>query len=377
MLRRRSQILTAALQPDSRACTPRPGPTELAGRLGPPLDVRSLATACIEAIVAERMARESRKVSVIVPVRDGAADIAALLACLERQTLGRSDFEIIIGDDGSTDGGTTGIATEDGHIRVAHGPPSNSYAARNRAVAVSGAPVLAFCDADCRPEPEWLERGLAALAGTDIVAGRIRFTVSEPRTAWTLVDMDGSKDHEHQVRVGLAETANLFLRRELFDQVGGLDGSIPEYGDYEFVERCVAAGSSLSFGPDAVVWHPTRSSARSLLRALWKYNRGYAVHAARAGNLPDAVKLRSWVPLVQTVRSRRRWGRSLGPDRKWLRSNGVEPTLGQTIRALPIMYLVVPYLRSAAQLQGWLEGRRLRRAERQDIPPTDTGAAGR
>jgi glycosyltransferase involved in cell wall biosynthesis len=298
------------------------------------------------------------RVSVITPVRNGAADIAALLECLERQTLPREEFEIVIGDDGSTDGGTAGIETQDGHVRVAFGPPRNSYATRNMAVAASRGEVLAFCDADCRPEPDWLERGLAALGSADLVAGRFRFDVPAERTVWTLVDMDGSKDHEHQVRIGLAETANLFVRRELFDRLGGLDGSIAEYGDYEFAERAVAAGVRLAYAHDAVVWHPTRDSGRSLLRALWKYNRGYAVHAGRAGVVPDAVKLREWVPVVQTFRSRRRFGRSLGPDRAWLRANGVEPSRLETLRALPILYLVVPYLRSAAQFQGWLEGRR-------------------
>src|SRR5687768_7718339 len=134
------------------------------------------------------------RVSVIVPVRNGATDIAALLACLERQTLPRRAFEIVIGDDGSNDGGCDNVTTEDGHVRVAAGPPTNSYAARNRAVAASGAPVLAFCDADCRPEPAWLERGLEALEDMDLAAGRIRFDVPKERTSWTLVDMDGSKD---------------------------------------------------------------------------------------------------------------------------------------------------------------------------------------
>jgi glycosyltransferase involved in cell wall biosynthesis len=302
------------------------------------------------------------KVSIITPVRNGAADIQALIACLERQTLPRDDFELVIGDDGSTDGGTEGVATEDGHVRVAFGPPRNSYATRNMAVAASRARVLAFCDADCRPEPEWLERGLAALESADLVAGHFRYEVPTPRTAWTLIDMDGSKDHEHSVRVGLAETANLFCRREYFDRMGGLDGSIAEYGDYEFVERCVAAGASLVYAPDAVVWHPARVTAKSLLRALWKYNRGYAVHAGRAGVVPDDVKLRAWLPVVQTYRSRRRWGRSIGPDRRWLRANGVEPTRTEAVQALLILYVVVPYLRSAAQLAGWREGRRLRLA---------------
>jgi glycosyltransferase involved in cell wall biosynthesis len=304
----------------------------------------------------------ARRASVIVPVRNGADDLRELLACLERQTLPRSEFEIVIGDDGSTDGGTDGLTTEDGHVRVAFGPPTNSYATRNRAVQASGAPVLAFCDADCRPEPDWLAAGLAALETTDMVAGRICFSVSEPRTAWTLVDMDGSKDHERQVTLGLAETANLFIRRTLFDRVGGFEGDIAEYGDYNFAERCVAAGAELVYGADAVVWHPTRTSGRSLLRALWKYNRGYAVHAGRAGVTPEALKLRSLVPFVQTIRARRRADRSLGPDRRWLRANGVEPTLVETLLVLPILYVVIPYLRSAAQFDGWLEGRRLRRA---------------
>ncbi|MBE2320239.1 glycosyltransferase [Solirubrobacter sp. CPCC 204708] len=300
------------------------------------------------------------RVSVITPVRNGAKDIAELLACLEHQTLNRADFEIVIGDDGSTDGGTTGIETPDGHVRVAFGPPRNSYATRNMAVAASRGEVLAFCDADCRPEPDWLERGLAALEGTDLAAGRFRFTLPERITAWTLIDMDGSKDHEHSVRLGLAETANLFCLRATFDRLGGLDGSIKEYGDYEFSERAVAAGARLTYAGDAVVWHPTRDEGKPLLRALWKYNRGYAVHAGRAGTVADGIKLREWVPVVQTYRSRRRFGRSIGPDRRWMRDNDVHPSPVLTLQSLPILYIVVPYLRCAAQLAGWLEGRRMR-----------------
>jgi len=228
--------------------------------------------------------------------------------------------------------------------------------------------VLAFCDADCRPEPDWLERGVAALESTDIVGGRFRFTLPERVTAWTLIDMDGSKDHEHSVRIGLVETANMFIRRDLFDRLGGLDGTIKEYGDYEFSERAVAAGARLTYAADAVVWHPTRDEGRPLLRALWKYNRGYAVHAGRAGQLPDAVKLREWVPVVQTYRSRRRFGRSIGPDRRWMRDNDVHPSRLQTLASLPILYLVIPYLRSSAQLAGWSEGRKLRGSSAPVVP---------
>lgn len=312
--------------------------------------------------------RATCRVSVIVPVRDGARDLAELVDCLDRQTLARGDFEVVVGDDGSTDASAASFQTLDGHVRVVEGPPQNSYAARNGAVAASRGAILAFCDADCRPEPDWLAKGLAALASTDLAAGRIRFSVPEPRTVWTLVDMDGSKDHEHQVRVGVAETANLFLRRELFDAVGGFEADVPEYGDYDFVERCVATGASLSYAADATVWHPARTSGRALLRALWKYNHGYAMREGRAGRLPDGIRLRSWVPIVQTFRARRRWGRSVGPDRRWLRANDVEPTRTETVRALLIMYLLVPYLCSIAQAAGWLAGRKLRRLTAEPAP---------
>jgi len=304
------------------------------------------------------------RVSVIVPVRNGAADLRALLPLLAKQTVPPGEFEVVIGDDGSTDGCCDRLAEDFGPwVRIAPGPPRNSYAARNRAVRASAGQVLAFCDADCRPEPDWLEKGLAALEETDMVAGRIKFLVPRERTVWTLLDMDGSKDHKLEVTQGVAETANLFVRRELYDRIGGFQDVVPEYGDFDFVERCVAAGAELRYADDVVVWHPTRNRARPYLRALWIYNRGYAEREGRAGRLPQGLRLREWVPLVQPLRARIRWGRSLGPDRRWLGENGISPTPMENLKALPIMYVVVPYLRGVAQLQGWRDGRRLGPAE--------------
>jgi glycosyltransferase involved in cell wall biosynthesis len=299
-------------------------------------------------------------VSVIVPARNAGDDLEELVAALSEQTVGLPHLELVIGDDGSTDGSTDDLTAAGGWIRIVRGPPQNSYAARNRAVDASRGPVLAFCDADCLPERDWLERGLHALGSADLVAGRIRFEVPVHRTIWTLLDMDAFKDHELQVRQGTAETANLFVRRELFDRMGGFDETLPEHGDFDFSLRCVAAGYRLAFGRDTLVRHPTRNSARPFLRAAWIYNRWYAVRESRARRLPEGLKLRSWVPFVQPIRARRRWGRSLGPDRQWLAQQDVVPTTGETLLALPLMYVLMPYLGGVAQLKGWWEGRQLR-----------------
>jgi len=315
------------------------------------------------------------RVSVIVPVRDGLPYLKTLVDALAAQTVATSEFELVLADDGSSDGTAEWLASLNASwVRVAPGPPRNSYAARNRAVRASRAPVLAFCDVDCVPEPDWLARGLAALEVSDVLAGRIKFTLPERRTVWTLLDMDSSKDHEREVRNATAETANLVLRRALFDEIGGFEEIVPEFGDFDFVQRAVAHGASLAYVPDMVVWHPTRDNARPFLRSQWIYSRGYGVREGRAGRFPNDLRWKHLVPVVPVMRTRRWWGRTYGPDRHWLGENGVFPTRRETLVALPLLYLVLPYLRSTAQLVGWLDGRRHREPPG-EVPRADSTSA--
>ena len=292
-------------------------------------------------------------ISVIVPVRNGGDDVRALLRALDRQTLEPGRFEVIIGDDGSTDGSLDGLSLEHARLTVSPGPPQNSYAARNRAVRASAGTVLAFCDGDCVPAPDWLERGVRELERCDVVAGLIRHRLPEHLSVWSLVDMDQFLDQERSVRAGVAVTANLFLRRELFDRVGGFDDSIPEHGDHDFVARCVASGADLRFAEEVEVGHPTRDRARVFLRKFWIMNRWYGVRARRRGERPDALSPRAWVPVVRTWRGRRWYGRSLGLDSHRLNVSGAHPGTTQRLLAVPIIYLLLPYLAVAAQLRGW------------------------
>jgi GT2 family glycosyltransferase len=303
--------------------------------------------------------------SVIVPVRNGRHHLELLLAALERQTLPRERFEVLIGDDGSTDG-TDDLETEDGWVRVLKGPPRSSYAARNRAAGAAQAPILAFCDADCQPEPDWLEAGIATVENAEpetLAAGRVRFLVPDRPTVWTLVDMDTTKDHRREVEVGNAETANLFVRREFFERLNGFDDSIPEHGDFDFALRAVAADARLSYAPEAVVWHPTRDTAKPFLRMVWIMHRWYAAREVRDGRRPLGLKLRWWVPPMH-ARWRTHSGRSLGLDRWWLGENGVTPRLRDDLRAVPIMYVLMPLIAGVAQMRGWWDGRQLRAATR-------------
>jgi glycosyltransferase involved in cell wall biosynthesis len=302
------------------------------------------------------MGQQELLASVVVPVRGEADEILGLLSALSAQTLESNRFEVLIADDGSPDRSIAALAGTDARVRITTGPPRNSYAARNRGASLAKAPVIAFCDADCLPEPSWLENGLAALGSADVAAGLVQFVIPSQRSIWTLLDVDTFLDQERAVKNGTAATANLFVRRELFERVGGFDDSVPNTSDYDFVARCVSAGATLNFEPGAVVRHPTRDSARSFIRKTWAVNRRYAERERRAGRRPNALKLREWVPVIQPLRSRRRFGRSLRLDRRRLSAHGVRPTVLEEARALPLIYLGLPYISHTAQLVGWWSG---------------------
>ena len=112
-------------------------------------------------------------------------------------------MELVVGDDGSTDDPGR-LATQTTGWRVIPGPPTNSYAARTcrRLLSRRCAGILRR---RLLPEPDWLERGLEALEDADQVAGRIRFDVPEHYTVWTLIDMEWAKNHEAEVKQGVAD----------------------------------------------------------------------------------------------------------------------------------------------------------------------------
>jgi glycosyltransferase involved in cell wall biosynthesis len=301
-------------------------------------------------------------VSVIVPVRDDTPGLRELIRHLEAQTLPRAQFEVVVGDDGS-EPRTLEPLIEYGHwVRVESGPPKTSYAARNRAVRAARGDVLAFCDSDCLPEPTWLEEGLLALQQADLVAGEIIFVAPSRPTVWSLLTIDMFLDQERNVLLARGVTANLFIRRTVFEQVGGFDESFPSGGDYDFVKRAVEEGAELAYAPAAVVRHPTINDSRTFLRKVWTTNRWSAARRARAGAQPDPLNLLTFVPILGTALARRN---ALRPawklQRQRLRSAGLLPRLQHELRALPVLYFIVAYVAGFGRVRGWLQGRRLAR----------------
>ena len=208
-------------------------------------------------------------VSVVVPARDAAPTLDRALRALEAQELDRA-FEVIVVDDGSRDG-TAEIARRHPELvrLVRHEDSQGPGAARNRGVQEARGLVLAFTDADCFPTREWLVRGLEALAEADLVQGRVE---PDPTARRTPFDRTLSVDSDR----GVYQTANLFVRRETFDAVGGFRDWVLEQRpdrrwsqdtrraramrtpigeDTDFAWRARRLSAVVAFSSEAVVYH--------------------------------------------------------------------------------------------------------------------------
>ncbi|MFL6238322.1 MAG: glycosyltransferase family 2 protein [Actinomycetes bacterium] len=199
------------------------------------------------------------EISVVVPVRDGAGSIGRCLDALALQV--NASFEVIVVDNGSTDETASLARQHPLRPRVVTEPQPGSYAARNAGVRAATAPVLAFTDVDCSPQPRWLSAGLATLqaSGADLVGGAITMSRTDRPTLWEHYDRAVYLRQEDVVaHGGWAVTANLLVRRQVFDAVGAFDASLLSGGDREFCLRAGRAGFRIVFGPHAVVTHEPR-----------------------------------------------------------------------------------------------------------------------
>jgi GT2 family glycosyltransferase len=218
------------------------------------------------------------ELSVIVPVRNGADSLPALLRSLREQTLGRDRFEVIVVDNDSSDG-TAALAREQGAI-VAEEPIANRSRARNRGAAAASTRLYAFTDADCVTHPGWLEALLRCAPSAPLVAGKVTLEVSEEPNAIERFEAMWRFGQEAWVRnQGWAATANLLVRAEAFEAIGGFDPAWRHIGeDADFCLRARDAGYALSYCPDAVVGHQGERELRPFLRRLFLH--GYSSNQA-------------------------------------------------------------------------------------------------
>jgi GT2 family glycosyltransferase len=209
--------------------------------------------------------------SVIVPTLDRPESLRACLRALDRQTVAGA-MEVIV---------------EEGH----QGPA----AARNAGAATARAPLLAFIDDDCEPDPGWAAALLArheeepeALIGGRTLNGLPgnRFSAaSQAITEAALAHHNGGPGGPT-----FFPSNNVAVPADAFADLGGFDEGVRRAGgeDRDLCERWIESGRSMAEAPDALVHHSHPLGIGGFWRQHAAYGGGAHAHrAARASRTGD------------------------------------------------------------------------------------------
>lgn len=223
------------------------------------------------------------KVSVVVPIYNGEADLPELISCLSAQTYPKHQVEYLLVDNNSRDRTFALLQQAAKNSEITIRPQSenqiqSSYAARNAGIRAATGEILAFTDADCRPQPEWLDALIAPFVNKNvvIVAGEIVALLGK-----TLLEQHAEREQTLSQKHTLAhrfcpygQTANLAIRRQALEQVGLFRPYLTSGGDADICWRILRQNMGrLEFAPQAIVKHRHRATLKELKSQWRRYGR--------------------------------------------------------------------------------------------------------
>ncbi|PSN06421.1 glycosyltransferase [filamentous cyanobacterium CCT1] len=223
-------------------------------------------------------------VSVIVPIYNGEADLPGLVERLLGQQYPADRVEYLLVDNGSRDRtpdllqSTTATAAAQG-IRLralTYSAIQSSYAARNAGIAAATGDILAFTDADCQPETNWLAALVQPFEDNSVglVAGEIK---ALPSRNWLerYADRQGTLSQHNTLNhsfLPYGQTANLALRAEILGTVGLFRPHLTTGGDADLCWRIQQATDwQLVHAAEAVVYHRHRDTLKGLRSQWYRY----------------------------------------------------------------------------------------------------------
>jgi len=190
-------------------------------------------------------------VSVVIPAYNCALYVAEAVESALGQTF--EPHEVIVVDDGSTDGTRAALAAYETRIRYVHQANQGAAAARNRGLLEARGDLIAFLDADdvWLPEKlEWQVRAMAALpdcglvytdglaigirgapSGT-LVSRRARTWIDEHGTAWPHLAC-GDLTPVLWFENCICSSSSVMVRRRCLDETGGFDPALVIAEDYD------------------------------------------------------------------------------------------------------------------------------------------------
>ncbi|MDJ0674425.1 MAG: glycosyltransferase [Calothrix sp. MO_167.B42] len=223
------------------------------------------------------------KVSVVIPIYNGEADLPDLINCLLAQTYPRHQVEYLLVDNNSSDRTLAILQETARHSQINIHPISentiqSSYAARNKGIRSALGEIIAFTDADCRPQCQWLSSLVSPFTYGDvaIVAGEITAlpgnTILEK-----YAELQNTLSQTHTLAhkfYPYGQTANLAIKRQVLAKVGLFRPYLTTGGDADICWRILQENMGrLQFAPEAIVQHRHRTTFPELHSQWQRYGR--------------------------------------------------------------------------------------------------------
>lgn len=207
-------------------------------------------------------------VSVIIPVRHDWERLNLCIDGIQNQSYPQDNLEVVIVNNDPQDPPPEEIKLAENFTLLTESQPG-SYAARNRGLETARGEIVAFTDADCIPDPEWLMKAVKELSD-DVtrVAGKVElfYTADTPNLAELYEKVTAFQQERDAKIYGTCTTANLVAARKTFEKVGNFDSALQSGGDIEWGLRAQNAGFRIGYSPEAIVLHPARNSLREILK---------------------------------------------------------------------------------------------------------------
>ncbi|PSL01259.1 glycosyltransferase [Cecembia rubra] len=208
-------------------------------------------------------------ISVIIPTFQDNERLNKCLQSLSSQSLEKSKFEVIVVNNYPSC--EINVQVDGLNLIVTSEGQQGSYAARNKGIEKSKGEILAFTDADCLPDKNWLlkakeffDRDLKREIG--VLTGPIPLFFKDPKklSPSEIYEKYTAFKTEQYAKDGFAITANWFSRTSVIQEFGGFNSELRSNGDTDLSGK-ISGKYKVVFSPEVKVYHPARYQSKELV----------------------------------------------------------------------------------------------------------------
>ena len=212
--------------------------------------------------------------SLIIPTYNRLNELQELIPTIEQQEYDLTSIELVIVDDGSTDGTSAYINSYKSDLKITYVKQQNQGPgpARNIGMSLATGAYFIFVDSDCLLPPQYFSElaagitaeGYEAFGGPDTYHPSFSPLLKAINYAMTsFIGTGGTRGSKKSIAKFYPRSFNMGISRTVYDIIGGF-GSMRHGQDMDYSARIYQAGFQVGLISDAFVYHKRRTS-------LWRF----------------------------------------------------------------------------------------------------------